>query len=347
VFYPLIVKGVIKIYLFLSIFVSICYAQEKKPKFVIKWATIAPEATTWGDIINKASKEIEKKTNGDIKNIWYFGAVMGDEPDLVRKAKLGQLHGLAVLSVGLSKIAPETIVFSLPYLYNNYKEVDCVLDRAWGMIEKIFTEKGFVPLGRADVGFSVFFSKKEIKNFDDFGKIKFWLWSGVEAVNLAADFYGIKTLVPLSLPDVYTALQTGLIDTVFATYYTCIALQWYNQTQYMTDVEKAGGAYAPAILLLKKDIYDALPEDYKMIIKETVNKYLPELREGLRKDEELAKQALIEKGMKIMEQSPEFIKEVQEKVNELYQKMVGKYYPQWLLNGILQIRNECRASLHK
>jgi TRAP-type C4-dicarboxylate transport system substrate-binding protein len=347
VFYPLIVKGVIKIYLFLSIFVSICYAQEKKPKFVIKWATIAPEATTWGDIINKASKEIEKKTNGDIKNIWYFGAVMGDEPDLVRKAKLGQLHGLAVLSVGLSKIAPETIVFSLPYLYNNYKEVDCVLDRAWGMIEKIFAEKGFVPLGRADVGFSVFFSKKEIKNFDDFGKTKFWLWSEVESIKIFAEFHGIKVFVPLSLTDVYTALQTGMVDTVVATYYTCIALQWYNHLHYMTDVERTGGVYAPAILLLKKEIYDALPEDYKQIIKEVTEKYFPQLREGLRKTEEEAKKALIEKGMKIMELSPEFIKEVQGKANELYQKMAGKYYPQWLLNEILNMRNECRTSLQK
>ena len=340
-------KGVIKIYVFLTLFVSIGYTQEKKPRFIIKWATIAPEATEWGDIINKASKEIEKKTKDDIKNIWYFGAVMGDEPDLVRKAKLGQLQGLAMLSVGLSKIAPETIVFSLPYLYNNYKEVDCVLDRAWGIIEKIFIEKGFVPLGRADVGFSVFFSKKEIKNFDDFGKIKFWLWAEVETIKLFAESHGVKIFVPLSLTDVYTAFQAGMIDTVVATYYTCIALQWYNQVQYMTDVEKAGGVYAPAILLIKKDVYDGLPEGYKKIIKEVTSKYFPQLREGLRKTEEEAKKALIEKGMKIMEQSPEFIKEVQEKMNELYQKMAGKYYPQWLLNEVLQIRNECRASLQE
>ncbi len=346
-FYPLIVKGVIKILTYLILFCGITNAQEKKPKYKIKWATISPEATRWGEAVNKASKEIEKRTNGDIKNIWYFGAVMGDEPDLVRKAKLGQIQGLAMLSVGLSKIAPETMVFSLPYLFNNYDEVDCVFDKAWGIIEKIFMEKEFMPLGRADVGFSVFFSKKEIKNFNDFGKIKFWLWSGVEAINLIADIYGIKTLVPLSLPDVYTALQTGIVDTVFATYYSCIALQWYNQTQYMTDVEKAGGAYAPAILLLKKEVYDSLPDEYKKIIKEIINKYLPELRKGLREDEEKAKMALIEKGMKIMEQSPEFIEEVKGKMNELYQKMVGKYYPQWLLNGILQIRNECRATLQK
>jgi TRAP-type C4-dicarboxylate transport system substrate-binding protein len=215
------------------------------------------------------------------------------------------------------------------------------------MIEKIFTEKGFVPLGRADVGFSIFFSKKEIKNFDDFGKIKFWLWSGVESIKIFAEFHGIKVFVPLSLTDVYTALQTGMVDTVVATYYTCIALQWYNHLYYMTDVERTGGVYAPAILLLRKEIYDALPEDYKKIIKEVTEKYFPQLREGLRKTEEEAKKALIEKGMKIMELSPEFIKEVQGKANELYQNMAGKYYPQWLLNEILNMRNECRTSLQK
>ena len=105
----------------------------------------------------------------------------------------------------------------------------------------------------------------------------------------------------------------------------------------MTDINLAGGAY----------VWESLPDSYKSIVKEVTEKYFPELRAGLREDEEKAKMALIEKGMKIMEQSPEFIAEVKGRINELYQKMVGKYYPDWLLKGVLDIRNQCRASLQK
>jgi len=319
-------------------------AQDKPKPYVIKWGTIAPENTVWGDIINQASREIEKQSNGRIKMVWYFGAVMGDEPDEIRKIRLNQLQGLALLSVGLSKLAPEMIVFSLPYLFKNYQEVDCVFDRAWPLVEKVMAEKGFMVFGRADVGFSVLFSKNDLRTMNDFKKAKFWSWIGMEeTINAVAELFGIEKLYPLALPEVLTALQTGMVDTVFATYYTSIALQWNTQIKYMSDVTQFGGAYGPAMLILKKDLYDSLTPDLQKIIKEVCGKLFAPLREQLRQDEENAKNSLLKRGIKMMQIDPALVADTKVRSQAIYKEWEGTYYPAWFLEGILQARNQCRA----
>ena len=55
------------------------------PEFVLKLSAVAPEGTSWADTAHKFQKYVEQKSAGRIKVIWYLGAVMGDEPDEIRK----------------------------------------------------------------------------------------------------------------------------------------------------------------------------------------------------------------------------------------------------------------------
>ncbi|MDD5223929.1 MAG: TRAP transporter substrate-binding protein DctP [bacterium] len=316
-----------------------------KPQYVIKWATIAPENTFWGDIVNQASREIEEASGGRIKNIWYFGAVMGDEPDAVRKLRIGQLQGLALLTVGLQKIAPEAIVYSLPDLFRSYEEVDCVWDRTHEMAEKIFAEKGLALLGRGDVGFSVFFSKRAMKDLEELKKAKIWVWSGLGLDQAVARMFGIVNTVPLSLPEVITALQTGMVDTVYGSYYTTIALQWYTMIKYMTDVKQSGTAYCPAMLVVKKEVFDSLPPEIREMMKEKMQKYMIPLREKMRRDEEDARQSLIKRGVEMVELDPAMVRDIRARAQAIYKEWEGKYYPSWFLEGILKARDQCRSEL--
>ena len=319
--------------------------EQASPELIIKWATIAPENTVWGDIISESMREIEKRSGGRIKNIWYFGAVMGDEPDTVRKVKLNQLQGLALLTVGLTKLAPEIMAFSLPFLFRNYEEVDCVFERAWTLVEKVFAQRGYVVFGRADIGFSILFSKKNLRTQEDFANTKTWTWVGLEVDKAAAKLYGIENIIPLPPPEVLTGLQTGMVDTTYATYYTAIALQWHTQIKFMTDYHKFGGAYAPAILVLRKDMYDQIPPDIQETMKEVFAESFPRLRRHLRQDEMKARQSLLNKGVKLIDIDPEFYKSVRAKSQLIYRDWEGEYYPSWFLQGILNARNQCRAGL--
>ena len=321
---------------------------KEKPEHVIKWATIAPENTVWGDSINQASREMEERSGGRIKHVWYFGAVMGDEPDTIRKLNLNQLQGLALMSVGLSKLSPEMLAFSLPFLFENYDEVDCVFERTWPLIQKILREKGYEVFGRADIGFSVLFSKDHLRTREDFEKTRAWSWSGLEVDKAAAQLYGIDNLVPLPLPEVLTALQTGMVDTVYATYYTAIALQWHTQISYMTDANKYGGAYAPAMLVLKKSAYDSLPPDIQETMKEVCDRLFPPLRKLLRKDEDNARRSLIERGIQLMQLDPELLTDVKiTRSQVIHEEWKQKFFPEWFYDGIIRSRDECRNELSR
>ncbi|MDD5224384.1 MAG: TRAP transporter substrate-binding protein DctP [bacterium] len=277
-----------------------------KPQYVIKWGTLAPENTVWGANALAISKEITEKSGGRIKNIWYFGGVMGDEPDMVRKARINQIQGFSLLTIGISKVTPELTAFSLPFLFRNYDDIDCVFDRIWPLVEKTAEQKGYVVLGRADVGFSIFFSKKNLADIAEIKKAKVWKWSGIDLPleELSSFMFGMDNFVTLALPDVLTALQTGMVDTVYGTYYTALALQWQTQFKYMTDVDVTGGAYAPSLMFIKKDVFESLPPDLQKIVRETCDKHFAIMRRDLRQDEANAKASLSKRGIKFMELNP-------------------------------------------
>lgn len=316
-----------------------------KPEHTIKWATIAPVNTIWGDTTYSSTKAIKERSEGRIRNIWYFGGVMGDELDTVRKLKLNQLQGLALMSVGLSQLVPELVVYSFPALFQNYQEVDCVFDRTWQMVEKILAQRGFVVFGWADVGFSALFSKHNLKNTEDFKKAKAWTWAGLDIDRAGVAPYGFKNIISLPLVEVLPALQTGMVDTVYATYYTAIALQWHTEVNYMNNATKHSGAYAPSFLILRKDVFDALPSDLQGIMKEEYGKPFPLLRQRLRANEVQALKALLKRGIRFMDMEPGYMERVISISQDNFRQWEGKYYPGWFLQGILNARNHCRAEL--
>jgi len=318
-----------------------------KAQYVIKWGTLAPQNTIWGETSMKASKEMEEKSGGRLKNIWYFGGSMGDEPDMIRKSRMNQLQGLTLLTVGLSTLMPELTAFSLPFLFNNYDEVDCVFKQVWPSVEEIANQKGYVALGRADVGFSVFFSTLNLADSKELMKAKVWKWAGLDLPleQLSGWMFGMNNFVTLTLPDVLMALQTGMVDTVYGTYYTAVGLQWQTQFKYMTDVNVSGGAYAPSLLLLRKDVFDSLPPDLQKIVREVCARHFSGLREDLRKDEEQAKEALLKHGIKFMEIDPVLYKLAKKCMNS----SIFDYYrqPQANLDFLRKNVSQCLTDIYE
>ena len=60
----------------------------------IKLATLAPEGSTWMNLMHQMNDEVTKATEGRVTFRFYPGGISGDEKDMLRKAKIGQLHPL-------------------------------------------------------------------------------------------------------------------------------------------------------------------------------------------------------------------------------------------------------------
>src|SRR5437867_4585242 len=109
-----------------------------------KIATLAPEGSSWMRLFHEWAQKIETDTNGHVKVKFYSGGVQGDERDVVRKIRLGQLNGAGVTGVGLSLIAPEVRVLELPFLLRTEAEIDYIRDALADDLQKKFNEKGYV-----------------------------------------------------------------------------------------------------------------------------------------------------------------------------------------------------------
>src|SRR5262245_49068205 len=76
----------------------------------IKLATLAPEGSTWMKTMHKIDDDVRAKTQNRVGFKFFPGGVQGDEKDVIRKMRNGQVHGAAFTGFGLGSIVPEVRV---------------------------------------------------------------------------------------------------------------------------------------------------------------------------------------------------------------------------------------------
>ncbi len=305
----------------------------------IKIATLAPEGTTWMKVMKEMAKEIKAKTNGEVKLKFYGGGVMGDEADVIRKMRFGQVHGGGFTGRGLGEIFSEERVLELPRLFENYDEVDCVLEELTPHMVAGFAKKGFVLLGWAEAGFVYIFSNKPIYSEQDMKGVKMWLWEGDPLGKALFEATGIVP-VPLDLPNVLTSMQTGLIDAVYASPYAAVSFQWHTRVKYMVSQKLT---YATGALLVTKKQFDKLSPAAKQTMKEVCAAHLRRLTELTRKENDEAVAVVKKAGIKIIDLKEEIgVEELNRASREVYQGLIGELYPKALLDKTLKARDGCR-----
>jgi TRAP-type C4-dicarboxylate transport system substrate-binding protein len=129
-----------------SLFLTASAPGAEKP-LVIKMGTLAPEGSSWFKDFNALNTEIMKRSDNKVQFKIYPGGVLGDETDMLRKTKIGQIQGVALTSAGLSSVFPEFDVLQVPFLFRKYEEVDAVLAKMDGFFRKGLESNGYVPLG--------------------------------------------------------------------------------------------------------------------------------------------------------------------------------------------------------
>lgn len=248
-------------FLFVFTFSTSLHAQEVH---TLKFATLIPVGTSWTKILDNWIKEVETKSGGRIKFKMYPGGIMGDEPDVLRKMRKGQLHGGLFTGYGIGRIYSPARVLEVPFLFKNTDESDYVRDKLMPEIEAGFRKNGFKLLGWPEVGFIHFFSKHRIDNIEDVKLSRIWLWQGDPLGEAFFDASGVSP-VPLSIIDVYTQITAkhGSIDTVYISPFGAIALQWHTKLKYGTILPLTNAIGA---LTITNRFYNRLPEDLKKLI---------------------------------------------------------------------------------
>lgn len=261
----------------------------------IKIATVAPDGTAWMREMRAGAETVKQRTEDRVELKFYPGGVMGDEATVLRKIKIGQLQGGAFTGGELSGTVKDAQIYSLPFLFKNQEEVDKVRAQLDPLLKQSFDKAGFTALGISGGGFAYLMSVQDIKNKDDLKAAKVWVPQGDRIAEAGFKAGGV-TPIPLPLADVYTSLQTGLIDTAANTPAGAIAFQWHTKIKHMVDLPLT---YVVGILVVDKKALEPLSEADRKILADEVGAAFARLENINRDDNAQARGALQKQGIEI------------------------------------------------
>ena len=261
----------------------------------IKIATAAPDGTAWMREMRAGADAVKKRTEDRVEIMFYPGGVMGDEPTVLRKIKIGQLQGGAFTGGELSQVDKDAQIYSLPFVFKTQAEVDKVRAQLDPLLKQSLQKSGFEILGISGGGFAYLFSVNDIKGRDDLKAAKVWVPQGDHVAEAAFKASGV-TPIPLPLADVYTSLQTGLIDTAASTTAGAIAFQWHTKVKHMVDLPVT---YVVGILVVDRKVYDALSAADQKAVSEELGSVFTRLDKINSDDNAQARAALPKQGVTI------------------------------------------------
>jgi TRAP-type C4-dicarboxylate transport system substrate-binding protein len=263
----------------------------------IKIATVAPEGSQWMREIRAAAARVKTDTQGRVVLKLYGGGAMGNEKQVLRKIRIGQLQGGAFTAGGLAERYPDIIIYGLPMVFSTQEEVDYVRQRMDETLRKGLEQAGFVSFGFAGGGFARIFANRPVLNVADMRGRKIWVPEG-DQVSMAA--MKALDLSPVALPvtDVLTGLQTGLLDVVAAPPVGVIALQWHTRVRYMTTVPLI---YTMGLMAVDASAFGKLSASDQTAFRTSMTAVYRHLDETSSIDDQAAQKALQASGIKFVD----------------------------------------------
>jgi len=308
----------------------------------IKIATLSPEGTFWMKQMRTGAKQIKKETQGRVKFKFYPGGVMGNDENVLRKIRIGQLHGGAVTIGAVSHTTPDTTLYGLPYLFSSLDDAAEVRKTTDPILSEKIESNGFVNFGFAQGGFTYLMSKEPITSLDDLRQRKSWI---PEKSDVGLSVFNYVGVSPITLPlsDVLTGLQTGLIDTVITSPIGALALQWHTHVNYVTDQPIN---YLAAMMILDKKVFAKLSEDDQVIVRKVMTTVYQKIDKQNKVDNIAAREALINQGIKFIKLSEEEKVEWEKIDNFVISEMIKKYKYDKTLYGAVTINKSDAPKIH-
>jgi TRAP-type C4-dicarboxylate transport system substrate-binding protein len=309
---------------------GIPWAESAENGFVIKMATLAPEGSSWMQQFNAINAEVMEKTQNAVRFKMYPGGVLGDEKDMMRKMQIGQIHGAALTSAGLSVLFKDIDVLHIPFFFQNYGEVDYVLGKMGPYFKKGLEDSGYILLGWSEAGFIYLMSTIPISSVSELQKAKVWIWHESPMSQAIFKEAGVAA-IPLSVPDVLVGLQTGMVEVVYAPPTGAISLQWFTRIKYITDIPLT---YIGGGLVVRKDVFKKLQQSTQDVIIEIFQRRLDQLKVITRQENQEAIRVMEKQGVQLITPPQDQVAEFKRLSDNAIAQLVGHAFPKKLLEDV-------------
>jgi TRAP-type C4-dicarboxylate transport system substrate-binding protein len=304
----------------------------------IKVGTLAPEGTPWHNALKEVGASWKKASGGQI-TLTIFGGTQGEEADMIRKMRGGQLQMGAFTTVGLETISKDMSALWIPLLFQTYDELDYVRGKIDARMEKALGEKGFVVLNWGDAGWVKYFAKKPIPTLKALQEQTLFVWSGSSESEEMYKDAGFK-IEPGATTDILMSLQRGRIEAFPAPATLALANQWFGLAKNMMDIK-----FAPVVgaTIITKAAWDKIDPTLRptllKLAQETGAKYTPTIR-GMETE---AIDEMVKRGLQIQKLTPQAEQEWQQTAEKFYPKIRGTIVPADLFDEVRRLVLEYRA----
>lgn len=282
----------------------------------------------------KFADVVKEKSDGKMKVMVFGSGTLGGDTQVISSVQGGTVDMTMVTPGLLTGIEKGFGFFGMPFLFQNAKEVDAVLDGPVGakLLERL-PEHGLIGLGYWDHGFRhVSNSKRPIEKLEDLQGLKIRL----QQIPTAIDTFNAlgANAVPMSFTELYTALETGTVDGQENPLAAVETSKFYEVQKYLS---LTGHFYDPLVTIFSKKVWDELNETERQIIVEAANEAQAYERKVSREMDVTSREFLVKQGMQINELDPQEIQRMRDHLKPVTEKFTQEYGPELLQKVFAEI----------
>ena len=301
-------------------------AQAEIREHSFRFATANPKGHPIPAGGEKFGELLAQKTGGKMTVKHFPGGVLGGDVQVLSAVQGGTVELTSMNTGILQGQIKEFAVVDLPFLFNNGKEADAVLD---GPIGKRMTDlmpaKGMVNLAFFDLGFrNVTNSKKLIKTADDLVGMKLRV---VQSPTYIETFTALgANAVPMPITEVYTAMEQKMIDGHENPFSVIEQNKFYEVQKYLAV---SNHMYNPQSFFMSKKTWDKLNADEQKVVMEAAKEAGVWQRQFSRDSQDKALSFLKTK-MEVSVLPPEEMAKLRAKVKPVIEKFSASIGPEFV-----------------
>jgi TRAP-type C4-dicarboxylate transport system substrate-binding protein len=302
----------------------------------LKIATVAPAGSPWTESLRRLSADWNRISGGRVKLKIYAGGIAGEEADMIRKMRIGQLDGAALTQLGWGLLDPGILALSTPFLIQEEEELEQVMKRSKTYFEDRLEKAGYRLFAFSKAGWVHFFGRVPLIVPEDLMRLKLGVPAG------SADFVDTWRKIgfnAFSLPfgDILVGLQTGMIDAFYAPPLVAATFQWFGPARHMTALPVA--PVVGAVVMRSKSV-DRIPDDLRGELLATFDELGRQLNTQMVSLEEEALSAMARQGLRIQPVPAEAAERWRGIVGESIHVVLGRIIPQESYELIAELVSE-------
>jgi tripartite ATP-independent transporter DctP family solute receptor len=272
-------------------------AQAQAQEMVLRSSDTHPDGYPTVEAVKFMGKLVEERTDGRIRIEIYHSAQLGQEKDTIEQTRFGVIDMNRVSLGPFNNLIEETKIPSLPYIFRSTEHMHKVMDGPIGAeILAAFEPHGLIGLAFYDGGSRSFYnSERPIRSVDDLKGMKFRVMQSDLFVDMV-DALGANA-TPLPYGEVYSSIQTGVIDGAENNYPSFESSKHFEVAKYYTLDEHL---IVPEVLVVSKTTWDKLSPEDQQILSDAAKESVPYMRELWQAREKVSEEMVRAAGVEVV-----------------------------------------------